>query len=194
MKKQSGTFQTNICKIYNYSKRLIFFFTVQSIPFPSGWPTWQRRSEDRNWVTKRSIDPPGNVECQCSTLIYFIITRTLCLISFVFLRPSVPHGPPRPVACLSDRGHKKVSHHLASIMQRSRPPNSKGAREWASGLHKHTCVHEYVARTKEHGQVRSVAECGGRRRCAWVPTTIPSQRMRAHSGRDPALRENITYN
>jgi len=25
-------------------------------------------------------------------------------------------------------------------MQRSRPPNSKGAREWASGLHKHTWV------------------------------------------------------
>jgi len=27
-----------------------------------------------------------------------------------------------------------------------------------------------------------------------VPTTIPSQRMRAHSGRDPALRKNILKN
>lgn len=59
--------------------------------------------------------------------------------------------------CLSQvRECKKVSHHLASIMQRSRPPNSRAVRS-------------------EEGAAK-----GGRKgsyACAWVPTTN-SQRMR----------------
>lgn len=177
-----------VFSIYN---SFFFFLCTLSIPFLAGWPSWRPLMIVIELQKGQSM-----LECQCSTLIYFIITRTLCLISFVFFfvcgcSPlSVPlfslpfdRFLSAKVACLPDRCHKKVSHHLASIMQRSRPPNSRGAREWASGLHTHThspthtCVYKKIK-----AEQRRRGRCGRRgwalppwRKegcCSWVPATV----------------------